>query len=86
MAILWLLGIGAVIVIWMSANLSKSPARPNKQITFDTKPPKTPAWRKDVSEIYSRDGSDYLRKLDRHQNDPRHWPAPFLPPEPSPFD
>jgi len=82
MALVWILGIGAVIVVWMAANLSKTPARPNRQISFDTKPRQTPAWRKDMSEVYSRDGFDYLRKLDRHQNDPNHWPCPFPPPEP----
>jgi hypothetical protein len=81
MAILWILGIGAVIVIWMAANLSKTPARPNKSFSFDIKPHQTPAWRKDISEVYSTDGFDYLRKLERHQNDPHHWPYPFPPPE-----
>jgi hypothetical protein len=81
MALLWILGIGAVIVIWMAANLSKTPARPNRPFFFNSKPPQTPAWRKDISETFSTDGFDYLRKLDRHQNDPQHWPCPFPPPE-----
>jgi len=79
MALVWILGIGAVVIIWMAANLSKFPARPNRRIPFDTKRPQTPAWRKDISEVYSTDDFDYLRKLGRHQNDPQHWPCPFPP-------
>jgi hypothetical protein len=82
MAILWILGIGTVIVVWMAANLSKTPAQTNKQVSFNNKPSQTPAWRKEISETYSTDGFDYLRKLERHQNDPNHWPCPFPPPEP----
>jgi hypothetical protein len=76
------LGIGAAVIIWMAANLPKTPARSNKPFFFNSKPPQTPAWRKDISEVFSTDGFDYLRKLGRHQNDPQHWPAPFPPPEP----
>jgi len=79
MALVWILGIGAMVVIWMAANLPKTPARPNRRISFDTKPPQTPAWRKEMYEVYSTDGFDYLRKLDRHQKDPHHWPCPFPP-------
>ena len=58
-------------------------ARQNKQtVSFNSKPSQTPAWRKDISETFSTDGFDYLRKLERHQNDPNHWPCPFPPPEP----
>jgi hypothetical protein len=82
MELVWILGIGAVVVVWMAANLSKSPARPNKRFSFVTKQSKTPAWRKDTSEFFSTDGFDYLRKLERYQNDPQHWPCPFPPPQP----
>ena len=80
MAILWILGIGAVVVIWMAMNLSKTPAKQNSRISFSENPPKTPAWRKDRSDVFATDGLDYVQKLERHQNDPRHWPFPIQPP------
>ena len=79
MAILWILGIGAVIVVWMAANLSKTPSQTNKHFSFHAKPHQTPVWRKEISETYSTDEFDYLRKLERHQKDPQHWSCPFPP-------
>jgi hypothetical protein len=35
-----------------------------------------------MSDVYTTDGFDYLRKLERNQSDPKHWPCPFPPPEP----
>ena len=79
MAIFWILGIGAVIVVWMAANLSKTPSQTNKHFSFHAKSHQTPVWRKEISETYSTDEFDYLRKLERHQKDPQHWSCPFPP-------
>jgi len=76
-----IMGIGTVVAIWVVANLPKSRGHRRAMVSFEQKPIQTPAWRKDISEVYSTDGFDYLRKLERHQNDPRHWPCPFPPPE-----
>jgi hypothetical protein len=76
-----IMGIGTVVAIWIVANLPKSRGHRRDTISFEQKPFQTPAWRKDISEVYSTDGFDYLRKLERHQNDPQHWPYPFPPPE-----
>ena len=82
MEFLAIMGIGALIAIWIVANLPKSRGHRREIIPFEQKPSQTPAWRKDISEVYSTDDFDYLRKLDRYQNDPQHWPCPFPPPEP----
>jgi len=76
------MGIGTVVAIWVVANLPKSRGHRRDAVSFEQKPLQTPAWRKDISEVYSTDGFDYLRKLDRYQTDPQHWPNPFPPPEP----
>jgi hypothetical protein len=76
-----IMGIGTVVAIWVVANLPKSRGHRRAIVSFEKKPPQTPAWRKDISEVYSTDGFDHLRKLERHQNDPHHWPCPFPPPE-----
>src|ERR1035438_2757714 len=68
------------IAIWIVANLPKSRGLRREKISFEEKPSQTPAWRKVMSEVYSTDDFDYLRKLDRHQNDPHQWPCP-VPPE-----
>ena len=83
MDFLLIMGIGTVVAIVVVGNQPKS-----GQIVCDRKknpfaykaPPKTLAWQKDLSEIVSTDGMDYLRKQARHMDDPRHWPAPFPPP------
>lgn len=77
-----IMGIGTVVAIWVVANLPKSRGYLRDAVSFEQKPLQTPAWRKDISEVYSTDGFDYLRKLDRYQTDPQHWPCPFPPPEP----
>jgi hypothetical protein len=75
-----IMGIGTVFAIWVVANLPKSGgAAPDRDLSGQ-KPFQTPAWRKDISETFSTDDFDYLRKLERHQNDPQHWPFPFSPP------
>jgi hypothetical protein len=73
------MGIGTLVAIWVVVNLPKSRGLRRDVISFDEKPTQTPAWRKEISEVYSIDDFDYLRKLDRHQNDPQHWPCPFPP-------
>jgi hypothetical protein len=77
-----IMGIGTVVAIWVVANLPKSRVYRRDAVSFEQKPLQTPAWRKEISEVYSTDGFDYLRKLDRYQTDPQHWPCPFPPPEP----
>jgi len=88
MEFLVIMGIGTLVAIWIVANLPKPRARRRgiqrrEIVSFETKPFTTPVWKKDVSEFYSTDGFDYLRKLDRYQKDPHHWPCPF-PPEKHP--
>ena len=79
------MGIGTVVAIWVVANLPKSGGFSPDVKLFDEMPPQTPAWKKEISDAYSTDGLDYVRKLERHQNDPKHWPCPFPPPEPPKF-
>jgi hypothetical protein len=71
-----------------SATMQSDPVTPTrllalldkaKIVSFETKSFATPVWKKDVSEFYSTDDFDYLRKLNRYQNDPNHWPCPFPP-------
>ena len=85
------MGIGTLVAIWVVANLPKPRARSRRAsrheiVSFEEKPIQTAAWRKDISEVYSTDGLDYVRKLARHQEDPRHWPCPFPPQEPPKYD
>ena len=82
MEFLVIMGIGTLVAIWIVANLPKSRGYLRDAVSFEQKPLQTPAWRKEISEVYSTDGFDYLRKLDRYQTDPQHWPCPFPPPEP----
>jgi hypothetical protein len=82
MEFLAIMGIGTLVAIWVVANLPKSRGLHREINSFEQKPFQTPAWRKDISEVFSTDGFDYLRKLERHQDDPHHWPCPFPPPEP----
>jgi hypothetical protein len=77
-----IMGIGTVVAIWVVANLPKSRDHRRDTMLFGQKPSQTPAWRKDTSEVYSTDGFDYLRKLERHQSDPHQWPCPFPPQDP----
>jgi hypothetical protein len=86
MEFLIIMGIGTAVAIWIVANLPKSRGLRRDIISFEQRPPQTPAWRKDISEVYSRDGFDYLRKLERYQKDPQHWPCPFPPPEPPKYN
>ena len=79
-----IMGIGTVVAIWIVANLPKSRGL-RRGINSEHKLSQTPAWRKDISEFYSTDDFDYLRKLERHQSDPHHWPFP-LPPSELPKD
>jgi len=79
MEFLVIMGIGTLVTIWIVANLPKSRGLRREMVSFEEKPSQTPAWRKEMYEVYSTDGFDYLRKLDRHQNDPNHWPCPFPP-------
>jgi hypothetical protein len=76
-----IMGIGTVVAIWVVKNLPKSGGLRRDIISFEQKPPQTPAWKKEMSDVYSTDGFDYLRKLERNQSDPHHWPCPFPPPE-----
>jgi len=79
MEFLVIMGIGTLVAIWIVANLPKSRGLRREKVSFEEKPLQTPVWRKDLSEFYSTDDFDYLRKLERHQNDPHHWPCPFPP-------
>jgi hypothetical protein len=83
MEFLAIMGIGTLVAIWIVANLPKSRGLRLGMVSFETKSSQTPAWRKEISEAYSTDDFDYLRKLERYQNDPHHWPCPF-PPEKHP--
>jgi hypothetical protein len=86
MEFLAIMGIGTLVAIWIVANLPKSRGLRREIVSLEEKPFQTPAWRKDMSEFYSTDDFDYLRKLERHQNDPHHWPCPFPPQEPPKYD
>ena len=81
MEFLVIMGIGTLVAIWIVANLPKPRGLRREKVSFQEKPLQTPAWRKDLSEFYSTDDFDYLRKLERHQTDPHHWPCPFPPQE-----
>ena len=75
-----IMGIGTFVAIWIVANLPKSGgAAPDNDLS-EPKPFQTPAWRKDISESFATDDFDYLRKVERHQNNHQHWPFPFPPP------
>jgi hypothetical protein len=85
MDFLLIMGIGTVVAIVVVANLPKSghiPYKEDQDPFAYKKPPQTPAWQKDISEVWSTDELDYLAKLERHDRDPRHWPAPLPPPPP----
>ncbi len=86
MEFLAIMGIGTLVAIWIVANLPKSRGLRREIVSLEEKPFQTPAWRKDMSEFYSTDDFDYLRKLERHQNDPHHWPCPFPPQESPKYD
>jgi hypothetical protein len=79
MEFLVIMGIGTLVAIWIVANLPKRRGLHRESISFETKSKQTPAWRKEISETYSTDDFDYLRKLERYQKDPQHWPCPFPP-------
>lgn len=76
------MGIGTVLAIVVVAFLPKSGQIPlEEEEPFAYKAPvKTPAWKKDDSEVISMNDMDYMDKLERHINDPYHWPEPLPPP------
>jgi hypothetical protein len=86
MEFLAIMGIGTLVAIWVVTNLPNSRSLRRDIVSFEEKPPQTPAWGKEMSDVYSTDGFDYLRKLERNQKDPSHWPCPFPPPEPPKYD
>jgi len=61
-----MMGIGTLVAIWVVANLPNSRSLRRDMVSFEEKPPQTPAWGKEMSDVYSTDGFDYLRKLDGH--------------------
>jgi len=79
MEFLVIIGIGTLVAVWIVANLPKSRCSSHEVRSLRQNAPQTPAWSKDISETHSTDDFDYLRKLERHQNDPDHWPCPFPP-------
>jgi hypothetical protein len=79
------MGIGTLVAIWVVTNQPKPRGRRRTKdgqdiISFEQKPANKPAWRGELGEVYSADEFDYMRKLARHDDDPRRWPAPFPPP------
>jgi hypothetical protein len=79
-----IMGIGTVVAIIVLANLPKSGHLRLRGKPFAYKePPQTLAWQKDISEVWSTDEMDYMAKLERHDRDPRHSPAPLPPPPPA---
>ncbi len=83
MEFLLIMGIGTVVAIIVVVNQPKSGGIPYDRTNdpFAYKPPrKTLAHQKDLSEVMAVDELDYIRKLGRHIDDPRHWPAPLPPP------
>jgi hypothetical protein len=85
MQFLLIMGIGTLVAIWVVANQPKPRGRRRCHdediISLKPKPIK-PSWRGEVGEVYSTDEFDYMRKMERYENDPRRWPAPFPPPQP----
>jgi hypothetical protein len=79
MEFLVIMGIGTLVAIWIVANLPKSRGLNREMDSFEQKPSQIPASRRSMSEVYSTDDFDYLRKLNRHKRDPQHWPFPFPP-------
>jgi hypothetical protein len=83
MQFLLIMGIGTIVAICVVANLPKLHSRrrwrEDDDVSFKPKAVK-PSWRGQLDEVYSTDDFDYLRKLGRHQDDPRCWPAPLPPP------
>lgn len=80
-----IMGIGTVVAIIVVANLPKSghiPYEKDQDPFAYKKSPQTLASQKGISEVWSTDEMDYLNKLERHERDPRHWPAPLPPPPP----
>jgi hypothetical protein len=83
MDFLLIMGIGTVVAVVVVAFQPKSGQIPYEEEAnpFAYKaPPKTPAWKKDDSAVVSMNEMDYMSKLGRHLDDPRHWPAPLPPP------
>ena len=83
MDFLLIMGIGTVVAIIVVVNLPKSghiPYEKDQDPFAYKKPSQTLASQKCMSEVWSTDEMDYLYKLERHERDPRHWPAPLPPP------
>jgi hypothetical protein len=85
MEFLLIMGIGTLVAIWVVANQPKPRGHRRRRsepeiISFKHKPANEPAWRGELGEVYSTDEFDYMRKMARHNENPRHWPAPFPPP------
>ena len=90
MQFLVILGIGALVAIWVVANQPKSRGRRGRRhgrefVAYEGLQPKKPAWRGELDEVYSLDELDYIRKMARHNDDPRHWPPPLPPPKKAEF-
>jgi hypothetical protein len=76
-----IMGIGTVIAVLSVASLP-NPTGARYDNALDAKPNdsrQTPACKKDLSEVFPINDLDYLWKLDRHERDPEHWPAPHPP-------
>jgi hypothetical protein len=85
MQFLLIMGIGMLVAIWVVANQPKPRGRRRWRdesdiISLEQKPYQTPAIAKDISESFSTDEMDYMRKSARYQDDPLHWPPPLPPP------
>jgi hypothetical protein len=86
MQFLLIMGIGTLVAIWVVKNQPKHRGRTRWRHDQDTrKPAKKSTWRGELGEVYSTDEFDYMRKMARHEDDPRNWPVPFPPPQPSSF-
>jgi len=85
MQFLIIIGIGALVAVWVVANQPKARGRrgwyDEDVVSLKPKPVK-PFWNGELDEVYSTDEFDYIRKLGRHQDDPRRWPAPLPPTQP----
>jgi hypothetical protein len=80
-----ILVVGALIAIWVVANLR--PKHPIQRAapdfsTADAPPPVPPVWRKGAVQSEPMDDLEYLRAIERHDKDPSHYPFPSPPPRP----
>ena len=84
MQFLLIMGIGTLVAIWIVVNQPKRRGRgqwteQREIIDCVQKPAQTPASAKDISESFSEDEFDYIRKAARYEDDPQHWPPPLPP-------